>query len=184
MTASRITVRATALGHLITDRWPGGTEARQIAELARTLPRSLAYMASVAPDGWPTSTPGAPDRVGSAGSGSPDKLAGIVARRQHATASYAALCDAVGAATVFVAQMDRPGVRGALRAAQRVVDEWQPPVVVQASTHRCAPADSESLEPWTRPECQDLAVKAGLCNACYMRRRRWKIDQDSGQVAS
>ena len=182
MTASRLTVRTVALHTLIVDRWPGGTEARLCAELTRTLPASLAYMAAITADGYPTSTPGAPDRA-TGGSGSHDKLGSIVARRERAAASYAALCASVGDAAACLALVDRSGVKTALRAAQRLVDEWQPPVVVQASLHRCTAPDDEHLEPWVRPECDSLAVKAGLCHACYMRRYRWAKEQEA-QVAS
>jgi hypothetical protein len=178
---TRLAPRVAALHVLIVDRWPGGTEDRLCAELGRTLPRSLTYMATITADGYPTSTPGAPDR-GSGTGGAHDKLGAIVARREHASASYAALCAAVGDAAACVALVDRSGVKSALRAAQRLVDEWQPPVVVQPSTHRCHAPDGEHLEPWVRPECENLAVKAGMCHACYMRRRRWLAEQE--QLAS
>ena len=171
-----LTARVAALATLIDDRWPNGAESRLVTELARTLPRSLTHMATLTADGYPTSTPGASDRGTGAG-GDHDKLGTIVALRAHATEAYSDLCGRVSDAAAHLALEDRLGVRSSLKAAQWLVDTWQPPVVVQPSLHRCTAPDSESLEPWVRPECDALAVKAGMCSACYTRRRRFKADQ-------
>ena len=179
-----VTAQVHALHTLIRDRWPGGTEDRLCAELVRTIPRSLGYMVAVTPDGWPTSTPGAPDR-GNGGRGVAE-LTSVEAATHHRarpTASYAALCGFVAGAAANVALVDRPGVRQALRGAQRIVDEWQPPVVVQYDTVRCSAPAEDHLEPWYRPDCENIAAtgRRGLCDACSMRRHRWiKANEQEG----
>ena len=175
--------RLHALGHLISDRWPGGLEARLCAVLARTLPRSLAHLAAVTADGFPSSTPGASDR-GNGGRSTAEltSVESAVHGRTRPSAAYAALCAAVGDAAAAVAVMDRRGVRDALRAAQGVVDAWQPPAHDTARTLRCSAPSDVHLEPWYRPDCDNVSApgRQGLCDACAMRRWRWRRAQESG----
>lgn len=174
---TRPAAQLAALTTLIGDRWPDGQELRQCAELARTMPRAIGHMVAVTADGFSASTAGNPDRVG-ARSTSGDGMLSTVARRDRSTAAYGALSAHLADAAASLVALDRYGVRDALRDAQRVVDVWQPPVVVQASASRCAAIGTETMEPWYREDCTDLAVKAGLCANCFMRRYRWRKAQD------
>lgn len=181
-----VTARIHALNHLIGDRWPGGVEIRLCAELARTLPRSLTHLVAVTADGFPTSVPGAPDRGN--GGRSAAELTSVEsaahARRRSAEA-YAALCARIGDAAASVALMDRHGVRDALRAAQGIVDAWQPPASETARSLRCSAPSDVHLEPWYRPDCDNVSApgRQGLCDACAMRRRRWRATNVVSDVA-
>jgi hypothetical protein len=182
-----ITARVAALHTLIGDRWPGGVEDRMCAELARTLPRSLAHMVAVTPDGFPTSTPGAPDRAnGARGSAELTSVESATHHRTRSTRSYTALCVFVGDAAARVALMDRMALKDSLRAAQAVVDEWQPPMsAAERETAwrnvRCsASVDMAGYMDWSLADCENVAApgRQGLCTRCHMRRYRWIKAQD------
>lgn len=191
MTAPRITTQLAALGTLIADRWPNRLEHRLVTQLAATLPRSLGHLAAIAADGYPTSTPGASDR--GIGGRSENELWSVEAAietrllldhpdpaSQAPSAAYAALAASVVEAAAAVADDDRMAVRRALRNAQRLVDTWQPPVVEVYRQVRCTPPADEATDPWTRPDCENIAApgRRGLCDACSMRRHRWLKAQE------
>lgn len=179
MTTRRLTTQLSALGTLIADRWPDRIEHRLVVQLVATLPRSLEHMATITADGHPTSTPGAPDRGnGARGESELTSVESAVESRlrladpeRSPTEAYVAMRAAVVAAALAVAEDDRTETRRQLRTAQRLVDTWQPPVVIQPTAHRCTPAGEEALEAWVRPDCEANAVRSGLCSACYQRRR-------------
>ena len=183
MTTYRLTPRVAALTTLIVKQWgPSSTEARQIDALTHALPRALREMALECPDGYPTSTPGAPDRGGSASTGSPDKLGGIVARRQRASSSYAALAASVARVGEGVALGERTTVRRALSACIALTDEWHPKIDTSAivQSQRCSSPAEVHLEPWYRADCENIASpgRQGRCDACSMRRHRWLKEQE------
>jgi hypothetical protein len=178
MTTYRLTPRVAALTTLIVQRWgPGSTEARQIHALGDALPRALREMALECPDGYPTSTPGASDRGGSASTGSADKLGNLVHRRERAVTAYSTLCASVAAVAVGVAQEDRTTVRRALEACIGVTDGWHPKIDTKpiVKAQRCSVPAERALEPWVRPECENVASpgRHGMCDACSMRSHRW-----------
>jgi hypothetical protein len=190
MTQRRLTTQLTALGTLIADRWPDRIEHRLVAQLAATLPRSLEHLATVVADGFPASTPGAPDRGN--GGRSESELTSVESAvearlrlsdpdpERSPAEAYAGLCAAVVAAAVAVADEDRMAARRQLRAAQRIVDRWQPPVVEAYRQLRCTPPADEATAPWARPDCENVAApnRRGLCDACSMRRHRWLRAQE------
>lgn len=175
-----ITAQLAALRTLIDDRWPGSRTAGRAEQLAATLPRALAHMADHCPDGYPTSTPGAPDRGN--GGRSTAELTSVEAAVHHRTRpadAYAALCASVANAAAHVALMDRRGTSAALRQAQQVVDAWQPLAPDTYRSLRCTPPSDEAMQPWARPDCENIAApgRRGLCDACSMRRHRWQREQ-------
>jgi hypothetical protein len=175
-----LTAMTHALGTLIGDRWPNGTEARLVADLAARLPRVITHLADKTADGWKQSTPGAPDRA-TGGSGTVDAIVGIIAQRQHNAAAYADLCLAVASAAACVAEMDRPGARRALGAALRLTDMHQPPATPELRRSlRCVGGkDLVGAIEWGRADCENIAAagRNGLCDACHMRRWRWERRQ-------
>ena len=191
MTTRRLTTQLTALGTLITNRWPHRLEHRLVTQLAATLPRSLEHLASITADGYPTSTPGASER--GIGGRSTSELWPVEStietrlrlddpnRTMSAPAeAYATLVLHVTTAAVAVADDDRMAARRALRSAQLIVDTWQPPVVEAYRQLRCTPPADEATAPWARPDCENVAApnRRGLCDACSMRRHRWLKAQD------
>ena len=177
MTASRLTPRVSALTTLIGDRYGrGSTEYRLSNQLKTMLPVVIDQMARVCPDGYPTSTPGASGRDGGGGSSSLDTLGNLVARREHPTASYAALCALVGDATADLSASDRQGMKRALNACLRIADEWQPKVDTEAivRAQKCTSPAADHVESWYRADCENVAApgRQGLCDACHM--RKWR----------
>jgi hypothetical protein len=134
-------------------------------------------MALECPDGYTTSTPGARDRDGSRSTGSTDKLGGLVSRRMRATSAYAALTADVSVAVASVALSDRTTLKRALNACITVTDEWQPKIDTKpiVKAQRCSVPAERALEPWVRPDCENVASpgRHGMCDACSMRSHRW-----------
>jgi hypothetical protein len=184
MPTPRLTTQLAALQTLIANRWPNRIEHQLVTQLATTLPRSLDHLTTITADGHPTTTPGAADHHN--GGRTDNELttveAAVEARLQLAhpdrspTDAYHHLCTTITTAATFVALNDRPGVRNSLRAAQRIVDTWQPPATPTYTQLRCTPPADEATQPWTRPDCENIAApgRRGLCDACSMRRHRWR----------
>lgn len=176
---TRLSIRTAALATIITDRWPAGTEARLVDDLAARLPRTIAQLAMATPDGYPSSTPGASERGGPSGSSSsPDRIGNLIARRSRAVEAYAHLTELLGTATAAAAVADRQGVRRALSDALGVTDEWQPPApasVKAALTCSRWTVQDTGVDDWVDPLCQRIADvgRSGLCEACWRRRHRW-----------
>lgn len=177
MTRSRLTAQTSALAVLIGDRWPGGTEARLVADFAARLPRALEQMAWSTPDGYPTSVIGADGRGGGGRSGSLDSLGNVVAAREAGAAAYAQMSTIIATAALCVAAGDRQGVRRAVSDALTVTDAWHAPLRPEAKAALMCIRKHEAdvgTEPWVDPLCERVADvgRAGLCEACYRRRLR------------
>lgn len=177
MTTHRLTTQTAALTTLIGDRWPNGTEARLVADLAARLPRTIEQMAWSTPDGYPTSVIGADGRGGGGGGGSLDTLGNLVAARAAGADAYALMCELVARAAACVVDTDRHGVRRAISDALTVTDVWHAPLTPkQKENLMCATKHAEDVgtEPWVDPTCERVADvgRNGLCEACYRRRLR------------
>jgi hypothetical protein len=176
---TRLTAQADALSTLIADRWPSGTEARLVGDLIARLPRTIAQMAMVTPDGFPVSVVGAPDRATGGGSSSPDRLAALVAQREAPTEDYRQLSRLVSSAAASVVVADRQGVRRAISDALAVTDAWQPPATVDERRAMMCVKYTESdsgVDEWVDPLCERIADlgRRGLCETCWRRRHRWQ----------
>jgi hypothetical protein len=180
----------SALRMLVIDRWPRARLVAHIDQLATTSPRAVAHMVDLASIGYPASTVGAADRSNGGGA-ELTSVESAVARRlgdlgagldpsKAPAVAHAALSAHLSDAAAAVALMDRRGVLAAVRAAQRLVDAWQPLAGDTYRALRCQPPTDEATEPWTRPDCENVAAvgRKGLCDACAMRRHRWQRAQE------
>jgi hypothetical protein len=182
----------SALRMLVIDRWPRARLVAHIDQLATTSPRAVAHMVDLTSIGFRASTDF--DRLLNRSDGGGAELTSVesaVARRlgelgagtdptKAPAVAHAALSAHLSDAAVAVALMDRRGVLAAVRAAQRLVDAWQPLAGDTYRALRCQPPTDEATEPWTRPDCENVAAvgRKGLCDACAMRRHRWQRAQE------
>jgi hypothetical protein len=59
-----------------------------------------------------------------------------------------------------------------------LVNSWLPNPE-RASSQRCSGGGSmPGAMQWGRPECDNIASRRGLCDACYMRMQRWRNSDD------
>jgi hypothetical protein len=175
---SRTLTQAKALHEIVTKQW-GDTSAnaKRTRTILTTLPNAIAYMATITPDGYPTSTPGAPDRGGSRSTNELTSVEAAYVQRNDSVLAHQLLTNMLKAAALTAHLNDKPACRTHLKQVQTIINTWQLPAAPKlAATLRCTGGEGldELNAPWKRPDCTNISDprRNGLCTACHMRRYR------------